>query len=179
MLLHSLLQDGGDFQRIVPENERCGESRSAGVAAPRASARGVWRGITPSGARLRIRSSRERSSRVADSSRKRSELWLGTLAWAVLAACSAAPPSGNLQYIEPDTYRVENPSADRALVTGIGCAPTANEAEERAREVSTFNLRRVTGNARYQIEYSRLRETSQSDRVCVEVQAQAIPLRLD
>lgn len=123
-------------------------------------------------------SSRKRSAGIAGSSRKRSALWLGGIAWAILAACSAAPPRGNLQYIEPDTYRVENPSADRALVTGIGCAPNVNEAEERAREVSTFNLRRVTGNALYRIEFYRLRETSEADRVCVEMQAQAIPFRL-
>jgi hypothetical protein len=122
-------------------------------------------------------SSRQRSARVAGSSRQRSALWLGALAWAVLAACSAEPPRGNLQNIEPETYRVENPSADRALATGVGCASTENEAEQRAREVSTFNLRRVTGNARYRIEFSRVRETSEPNRVCVELQAQAIPPR--
>ena len=123
-------------------------------------------------------SRRKRLPRGAGSPRERSSPWLGAFAWVILAACSSAPPPGNLQYIEPDTYRVENPSPDRALVTGIGCAPTAREAEERAREVSTFNLRRVTGNARYSIEFSRLRETSESSQVCVEMQAQAIPFRL-
>ena len=79
-------------------------------------------------------------------------LWLGAFVGAVLAACSAPPPRGNLQYIEPDTYRIENPSKDRALATGIGCAFTVNEAEQRAGEVATFNLRRMTGDARYRIE---------------------------
>ena len=104
-------------------------------------------------------------------------LWLGAFVGAVLAACSAPPPRGNLQYIEPDTYRIENPSKDRALATGIGCAFTVNEAEQRAGEVATFNLRRMTGDARYRIEISRLRETSEANQVCVEVQAQAIPPR--
>jgi hypothetical protein len=103
-------------------------------------------------------------------------LWLGALA-ALLAACSA-PPRGNLQYIEdPDTYRIGNPSPDRALATGIGCAFTVGEAETRAREIATFNLRRLTGEARYRVEFSRLRETPEGNQVCVEYQAQAIPPR--
>jgi hypothetical protein len=103
-------------------------------------------------------------------------LWLGALA-AVLAACSAPPPRGNLQYVEQDTFRIENPSPDRALATGIGCAFTVGEAETRAREIATFNLRRLTGNAHYRVEYSRLRETPEDNQVCVEYQAQAIPPR--
>jgi hypothetical protein len=107
--------------------------------------------------------------------------WLGALAGAVLAAtvlaaCSA-PPRGNLRYLEPESYRIENPSADRALVTGKACAFAVHEAEQRAQEIANFNLRRLTGDAPYRIEFSRLSETTEGNQVCVEMQAQAIPHR--
>ena len=112
---------------------------------------------------------------------------LPTVVWAlaglcsVFAAwsCSPPPPKGNLQYIEQDTFRIENPSADRAVATGIGCGFTFGEAEQAARDTSSFNLRRVTGSTRYRIEFSRLSETVQSNKVCVEVQAKAVPPRLN
>lgn len=103
------------------------------------------------------------------------------LSWILLliSACSSSAPRGNLQYLDPDTYRIGNPSRDRATATGIGCAFSANEARQRAEEVSQFNLRRLTGDARYSVQYTLLHETDEPNRVCFELEARAVPPRLN
>lgn len=105
--------------------------------------------------------------------------WLALVGIALpwLLACSE-PPRGNLKYIQQDQFDIDNPSQDRALATGIGCGFTLKDAEARAQEVSSFNLRRMTGNARYHIEFTRLREVPDPKQACVELQARAIPPRL-
>ncbi len=95
----------------------------------------------------------------------------------LLLACSE-PPRGNLKYIEQDRFDIANPSKDRALATGIGCGFTLKDAETRAQEVSSYNLRRLTGSARYAIEFTRLREVPDPHQACIELQARAIPTRL-
>ena len=112
----------------------------------------------------------------------RKTLWVGLAGICVnvsAGSCSPPPPKGNLQYIEQDTFSIENPSSDRAIATGIGCGFTVGEAEQYARDTSSFNLRRLTGSARYRIEFSRLNETVQPNKVCVELQARAVPPRLN
>src|SRR5579863_8322772 len=101
--------------------------------------------------------------------------WLGLL----VAACSSPPPRGNLQYLDPDTYSIGNPSRDRATATGIGCAFSAHDARQRAEEVSQFNLRRLTGDARYNVQFTLLKETDEPNRVCFEHKARAVPSRLN
>jgi hypothetical protein len=96
-----------------------------------------------------------------------------------LWACSKPPPRGNLRYIQQNTFSIENPSADRAIATGIGCGFTMNDAEQSARETARFNLRRLTGDARYRVQFVRLKETVEASKVCIELQAQAIPPRLN
>jgi hypothetical protein len=94
-------------------------------------------------------------------------------AWA-LAACSE-PPRGSLKYLDQEQVRVENPSKDHALATGIGCGATLKEAEQKARETAQFNLRRVTGDARYRVEFTRVREVPEPQQACLEMEARAIP----
>jgi hypothetical protein len=100
-----------------------------------------------------------------------------TCAGLALAACSE-PARGNLKYIEQDQFAIDHPSRDRALATGIGCGFTLQEAERRAQETASFNLRRLTGDARYRVEFTRLREVPDPHRACVELEARAIPPRL-
>jgi hypothetical protein len=109
------------------------------------------------------------------------EYVLRPLAWmaiaAALMACSSEP-RGNLKYIEQDQFAIGNPSKDRALATGIGCGFTMHEAEAAAEEVAQFNLRRLTGEARYRVEFTRLREIPDTQKACIELQARAVPPRL-
>jgi len=99
------------------------------------------------------------------------------LALPLWVACSE-PPRGNLKYIEPEQYSIDNPSRDRALATGIGCGFNPKDAEAKAQETAAFNLRRLTGEAHYRIEFTRLRDVPDPRQACVELQARAIPYRL-
>ena len=113
----------------------------------------------------------------------RGRRWRGLMRWGsllsalgacVMAGCSE-PPRGNLKYLDQDQIRVENPSKDHALATGIGCGATMKEAEQRARDMSQFNLRRVTGDARYRVEFTRVREVPDPQQLCQELEARANP----
>ncbi len=101
-------------------------------------------------------------------------LLLSLLGAAAVAGCSQ-PQRGTLQYLDQDQIRVEEPSKDHALATGIGCGFTVKEAEKRARDTSLFNLRRVTGDARYEVEFTRVREVPDPKQTCLELEARAIP----
>ncbi len=100
-------------------------------------------------------------------------LLLVTLLW----ACSAEPPLGDLDRIQDDQYRIGNPSRDRALATGIGCAGSQGDALGKAQDIAQFNLRTLTGAARYRVQYRTLREFQQPGQSCMEVEAKAVPLR--
>jgi hypothetical protein len=102
---------------------------------------------------------------------------VAAIALLLAGGCSEGPP-GNLRFIQPDAYIIDHPSPDRASATGKGCAFTVSEAEQRAREVSEFNLRRLTGQARYRVEYTRISETQGQSETCVELTAHAVPSRL-
>ena len=100
--------------------------------------------------------------------------WLGGLAM-VLATCTPSP-EGDLSWVQDKNFRIGNPSATRAWVTGIGCAPTKDVALNKARAVATFNLRNLTGPNRYAIEYRVLGPIARKEPGCWEIQASAIPL---
>ena len=97
---------------------------------------------------------------------------------ALLLACSAPEPTGDLLHIQDDQFRIGNPSKEHAWATGIGCAGTENDALANAQDVAQFNLRNLTGAARYRVQYRVLRKVpNPQGRACVEVGAQAISLR--
>lgn len=107
-----------------------------------------------------------------------------------LTACGGAPTRpGQLGFLAPDKYIVEPlPSQTNAAVTGQGCAPTSvsasqasrreaqREAETKARQVAAYNLRKVTGPARYSVHFG-LPEITEltEERVCVQVRANTVP----
>ncbi|MEE8394973.1 MAG: hypothetical protein V3S29_02890 [bacterium] len=93
---------------------------------------------------------------------------------ALLAGCGQPPPPAGAR----DTgYRVRNPSATRASVTGRGCGGTPKEAVAAARQDAAYNLRSVTGPARYEIAYTMLDKTVAGGQICVETEATAAPTR--
>jgi len=98
-------------------------------------------------------------------------LLLGT----VVAACSS-PKTGELRYIEDDRYAVRSPGPVRAVATGRGCGATERHAEVQARRLAEFNLRTVTGAARYNIDHELVgREPQPDGTICVTVEARATP----
>jgi len=96
---------------------------------------------------------------------------------ALALGCSAPEPTGDLLHIQDDQFRVGNLSRESAWATGIGCAGTENDAVGNAQDIAEFNLRNLTGAARYRIQYRVLRKIPTQGRACVEVEAQAISLR--
>lgn len=98
---------------------------------------------------------------------------------ALLAGCGQPPPPASTAPAGArDTgYRVRNPSATRASVTGRGCGGTAKEAVAAARQDAAYNLRSVTGPARYEIAYTMLDQTVAGGQICVETEATATPSR--
>ena len=97
---------------------------------------------------------------------------LGLLALA-LGAC--AKPGDPLLDTRPERYRVIDPGGVNAAATGEGCGFTDKDALEAARKVAHYNLRSMTGNADYKVEFRMLRQTvAERDRICVEVEARAV-----
>ena len=96
-----------------------------------------------------------------------------------LPACSSDKPPelpfGHLPFIEDDRHNIENPSKDRALATGTGCGYSPGKALSVARKIAEFNLRGLTGEARYGIRFRTVKFMPEPGRICVEVSAQAIP----
>jgi hypothetical protein len=102
--------------------------------------------------------------------------WVAGLA-VVLLACSAPEPMGDLLHIQDDQFRIGNPSREHAWATGIACGGTENDAVVNAQDVAQFNLRNLTGAARYRVQYRVLRRIPTQGRACVEVEALAISVR--
>lgn len=101
------------------------------------------------------------------------------LAAAISAGCAAEPPARTREerfpYIQDGNFRVENPSRTRASATGIGCGGSEEEAIQDARSTAHYNLRGVTGNQTYRVEYLLLRKMPREGLHCVEVEARAVP----
>jgi len=94
-----------------------------------------------------------------------------------LAACSEVVP-GEMRYIQEDQRRVENPGKIGARAIGRGCDSTKGDALEMARRVALYNLRSVTGQARYTVTY-RITNFIPSapeaqDYYCYEVEAESV-----
>ena len=98
------------------------------------------------------------------------------IAAAILLACGAPqPPQGELLNIQDDQHEIANPSKLHATATGMGCGTTKEEALTSARRVAQFNLRSLSGQARYLVAFELLNERPNSDGICVEVAARAMP----
>ena len=82
------------------------------------------------------------------------------------------PELGN---IGDKRHSVINPSRQNAEATGIGCGPSRADALKSALRVALFNLREVTGNARYQVEYQVIDEKPGVEEYCLEMAAKARP----
>ena len=97
----------------------------------------------------------------------------------LLTGCSsneidASADMGKLEFVKDEKFKLTDPGRPRAGATGIGCAATPKGAEAEARRTARFNLRGITGNADYNIRFSSPRELSQSEGICVEVNARAV-----
>jgi hypothetical protein len=99
----------------------------------------------------------------------------GALLAALLAAACSSPPPGQLDFIQPDAFAIANPSRTHASASGIGCGFTEKEALLVAQRVSAYNLRSLTGPARYQVAFEVLRTFPRDKEHCVEVAARASP----
>ena len=96
------------------------------------------------------------------------------LAVAALPGCGGKPlPTGELLGIQADQHRIEHPAKLGARATGLGCGADSGTAMASARRVAQFNLRRLTGEARYVVHFDRLGERRGAQEVCVEVAATA------
>jgi len=100
-------------------------------------------------------------------------------AGAFLAGCAAQEPEEpadvRFPYIQDPNFKLKNPSRVHASATGIGCGGTEVEALVEARRTAHYNLRGVTGNQTYRVEYVLLREVPKEGLHCVEVEARAVP----
>ena len=102
--------------------------------------------------------------------------WVSALILLLLAtACGKPDIKGELGRISDDKFSIEDPSPRNALATGVGCGPTLQEALINARRIAKFNLRSLTGAARYSVSFESLREIPDEKETCVEVSARASP----
>ena len=92
----------------------------------------------------------------------------------LLSGCGGGKPGGALDFIQPDSYEVRNPSKTAARVTGTGCSGTESGAQVEARDTAHYNLRSVTGNADYRVRYRVLRIYPDGDRICADIEATAV-----
>lgn len=85
------------------------------------------------------------------------------------------PPGEELKNIMADQHDIANPSKDRAEATGRGCGPSRQDAIKTALRVARFNLRSLTGNARYKVDSRIIKEEAGQEIYCVEMAARAKP----
>ena len=112
-----------------------------------------------------------RPSRCAGRSRPAAWLVLGLL---LLAGCGQPKAPPELRAIQDDQFRIAHPSQIGATATGIGCGATRQEALTSAQRVAQFNLRRLTGEARYNVRIDPLSEKHMPEAVCIEVSATSV-----
>jgi len=93
-----------------------------------------------------------------------------------LAGCGPSKPelSGELLNIQDERHRIANPGILGASATGQACAVSRREALTSAERVAQFNLRRLTGPARYNVRFDPVSETHTAQGVCVEISAVAV-----
>jgi hypothetical protein len=96
------------------------------------------------------------------------------LGLALLAGCGAPRPTGELLGIQDDQHAIAHPSKIGASATGSGCGTTQKEALTSARRVAQFNLRTLTGEARYNVRFDLVSETQTPQGFCVELSAKAV-----
>lgn len=103
-------------------------------------------------------------------------LGLGVLVCVVLGlvACGGPRPRGELLGIQDDQYTIADPGKIGASATGRGCGFTPKQALTSARRVAQFNLRTLTGVARYNVRYDPLSQSRTDTGYCVEVSATAV-----
>ena len=98
-------------------------------------------------------------------------LALGVL---LLAGCGPPRPVGELRAIQDDQFRIAHPSQIGATATGAACGSTSQEALTSAQRVAQFNLRRLTGPARYNVRLDPVSERHTPEGVCIEVSATSV-----
>lgn len=105
--------------------------------------------------------------------------WLGmALLMGALAACGQPEPLRNeLFFIRPDQHQIENPSATAASATGSACAFDKKGAISSAQRTAEYNLRSLTGQSIYALEFHLQDIYERNGQVCVDVLAQATPTR--
>ena len=102
--------------------------------------------------------------------------WSALLLLLLLGGCTEGP-LGELRDIRPERHSIADPGVVGASATGRGCGHTRSEALDTARRVAQFNLRSLTGSARYSIRYNLLSETRTEEGVCMEMNALALEPR--
>ena len=106
----------------------------------------------------------------------RSAAWLA-LGVLLLAGCGPPRPVGELRAIKDDQFRIAHPSEIGATATGAACGGTSQEALTSAQRVAQFNLRRLTGPARYNVRLDPVSERHTPEGVCIEVSATSVEPR--
>ncbi|HEX7926815.1 MAG TPA: hypothetical protein VF678_04425 [bacterium] len=96
---------------------------------------------------------------------------------ALTLACTSPPQDPDLLHIQDDQFSVGDLSKDKAWATGIGCGGSDGDAVANAQKIAEYNLRNLTGAARYRVQYRILRRIPDKAKACVEVEAQAFSLR--
>lgn len=101
---------------------------------------------------------------------------LAAVSLTLLAGCAAEQQRGELFGTRDDQHRIGNPSQRNARATGTGCAETERLAAMSAARVARYNLRSLTGAARYVVSVERRNTFTREDgQVCVEMEALASP----
>ncbi len=89
-------------------------------------------------------------------------------------SCSGPePPTGERGNILDDAHRILRPGVIDAQATGVGCGGSSKEALTSARRVAKYNLRSLTGPARYLVRFRKEGEFTRGEQTCVEVVASA------
>lgn len=82
---------------------------------------------------------------------------------------------GELRNILDEHHEIRNPSKNHASASGYGCGFNRKEAINTARRIADYNLRSLTGVAKYNTAYRVLKQHPDLNNYCVEVLATASP----
>ena len=73
-------------------------------------------------------------------------------------------------------YQARDAGGLNATVTGSACSMNPLKAKDSAKKAASYHLRSLLGNQRYKTEFSTVREYTQGEKRCFEIQASSKPI---
>ena len=89
---------------------------------------------------------------------------------------SCGSPSSKFKDSFNPQYQARDGGGLNATVTGSACSMNPGKAKDSAKKAALYHLRSLLGNQRYNTEFDTVREYTEGEKRCFEIQASAKPI---